>query len=87
MDVGAQEQAVGVFQPVVLALAAIAAEEVPPEAPADLALEGREAEAGSVAVEAESLCYADGEALECPEPLSAVLNAEDRLKRVKVRPH
>lgn len=87
MNVRAEEQAVGVLQSVVLALAAVAAEEMPPEAPAYLALKGREAEAGSVAVEAESLCYADGEALECPEPLSAVLNAEDRLKRVKVRPH
>lgn len=47
----------------VLPLATVAAEKVPPEAPAYLALEGREAEAGSVAVEAEGLRYTNSEAL------------------------
>ena len=68
-----------VLHAVVLALAAVAAEEVPPEAAAHLALEGRETEAGAVAMEAEGLGDADGEALEDPEALAAVLDTEDGL--------
>lgn len=70
----------------VLAFPTIAAEKVPPEASAYLTLKGREAKAGSIAVEAQGLGYTDCEALEYPETLTTILNAEDGLKG-KVRSH
>lgn len=77
--VGVEDLVVGAFDAVVLGCAAVAAEEVPPEASADLGLEGGQAQAVAVTVDAEGLGEADDEAVQDPEAFASVVDAEDGL--------
>ncbi len=65
-----------VFQAVVLAGAAVSAEQVPPKAAADLGLEWGQAKPASIAMYAQRFRNANGEAVQNPDAFAAVVDPQ-----------